>query len=225
MDYAIEISGLTKRFIPANRRSLLTILLGQKESDYIIACDRVDLKVKRGELFGLVGPNGAGKTTLLKILSTIVLPDSGKALVDGFDVVRQEAEVRKSIGLVTSEIKNFYVRLTGRQNLEFFAVLSNLSGAEIKIRIAQLAKLMDLEDKLDIMYQEYSTGMKQRFAIARGLLNDASVLLIDEPTKSLDPTSAQNLHRLIREKLVNELISKILSSPLVMWTRCFRHNI
>jgi ABC-2 type transport system ATP-binding protein len=204
MDYAIEISGLHKEFTSANRRSIKDIIFNRKGKGRIIACAGVDLKVRRGELFGLVGPNGAGKTTLIKILSTIVTPDSGKVLINGFDVVKEEEKIRSIIGLVTSEIRSFYGRLTGRQNLIFFATLSNLSSLQIKSRIMELAQLLDLNDKLDIMFQEYSTGIKQRFAIARGLLNDASVLLIDEPTKSLDPLSAQNLHHLIKEELVKK---------------------
>jgi len=204
MDYAIEISGLRKEFTPANRRSIKDMVFNRGNRNRIIACNNVDLKVRRGELFGLVGSNGAGKTTLIKILATIIIPDAGRALINGFDVVKEEDKVRRNIGLVTSEIKSFYGRLTGRQNLIFFAALSNLNSSEIKYRIAELAELLDLNDKLDNMFQEYSTGMKQRFAIARGLLNNAPILLIDEPTKSLDPLSAQNLHHLIREELVKK---------------------
>lgn len=204
MDYAIEILGLKKEFIPAGRQSLKDVFLKRSKANRVVACDNVNLKIRKGELFGLIGPNGAGKTTLLKILATIILPDSGTALVNGCDVIKQEEEARRSIGLVTSEVKSFYGRLTGRQNLDFFAILANLNPADVRFRIEAIAKLLDVEDKLDIMYQEYSTGIKQRFAIARGLLNDAPILLIDEPTKSLDPLSTQNLHRLIREELVNK---------------------
>ena len=203
MDLAIEIVNLYKEFHPTRSPSLREIFWFHKKKEKIIACDNINLQVRKGELLGLVGPNGAGKTTLIKILSTIILPDKGDAFINGVSILVDDARVRSSIGLVTSEMKSFYVRLTGRQNLYFFATLNNLSAKQTKDKIEYLAELLDFQDKLDIMYQEYSTGIKQRFAIARGLLNDAPVLFIDEPTKSLDPLSAQGLRRFIKDVLVD----------------------
>jgi ABC-2 type transport system ATP-binding protein len=205
MQYIIETIKLYKKFFPTRAVSFKEYFyFFKKKNNYIVACDEVDLKVKKGELFGLVGPNGAGKTTLIKILATVILPDRGKVIVNGFDILKQDDRVRSSIGLVTSEVKSFYVRLTGRENLYFFANLYNLFSKKMKQKIEELAELLDIKDKLDIMYQEYSTGIKQRFAIARGLLNDAPILLIDEPTKSLDPLNAQVLRSFIREELVDK---------------------
>jgi len=203
MDFAIEIINLYKEFHPTRSPSFKEIFCFSKKKERIIACDNINLQARKGELLGLVGPNGAGKTTLIKILSTIILPDKGDAFINGFSILADDAKVRNSIGLVTSEMKSFYVRLTGRQNLYFFATLNNLSAQQAKDKIEYLAELLDFQDKLDIMYQEYSTGIKQRFSIARGLLNDAAILFIDEPTKSLDPLSAQDLRKFIKDVLID----------------------
>jgi len=203
MDTAIEIKNLHKEFHPTRSASFREVFHPHKKKDKIIACDNINLKVRKGELLGLVGPNGAGKTTLLKVLSTIILPEQGDAFINGFSIVKDDAKVRNSIGLVTSTMKSFYVRLTGRQNLYFFATLYNLSSKQIKERIEYLAQLLDFKNKLDIMYQEYSSGIKQRFAIARGLLNDSPILFIDEPTRSLDPLSAQGVRKFIKDILID----------------------
>jgi ABC-2 type transport system ATP-binding protein len=205
MQYAIETIKLYKKFSPTKSPSFKDVFkFFGKRGDFIVACNEVDLRVREGELFGLVGPNGAGKTTLLKILSTIILPDSGKVMVNGFDVSRQDDKVRACIGLVTSETRSFYVRLSGRENLRFFASLYGLFSSSADKKIEELSELLEIKDKLDIMYQEYSSGIKQRFALARGLLNDAPILLVDEPTKSLDPSSAKTLRDFIRKKLVEQ---------------------
>jgi len=205
MQYAIETDRLYKKFSPTKSPSLKDVFnLFEKRDNFVVACNGVDLKVREGELFGLVGPNGAGKTTLIKILSTVILSDSGIAKVNGFDVVKQEDRVKRSIGLVTSEARSFYVRLSGRENLRFFANLYDLFDKDAEQKIEELSELLEIRNKLDIMFQEYSSGIKQRFALARGLLNDAPILLVDEPTKSLDPTSAKTLRDFIRKKLVDE---------------------
>lgn len=205
MQYAIETNKLYKKFYPTKSPSLKDIFnFFSRDDNFIVACNELDLRVRNGELFGLVGPNGAGKTTLIKILSTIILPDRGQAKVNGFDVLKQDDKVRRSIGLVTSEARSFYVRLSGRENLKFFANLFNTFAKNMERKIDELTEFLEIKDKLDIMFQEYSTGIKQRFALARGLLNDAPILLVDEPTKSLDPSSAKSLRDFIRKKLVDQ---------------------
>lgn len=189
MTYAIETSGLTKEFIRRKRTTL--------------AVNDVNLRVKEGELFGLVGPNGAGKTTLIKMLCCLILPTRGTARVAGFDILENEDGVKASIGLVSGDERSFYWRLTGRQNLHFFASLYNLSSHQTKAKIKELLDFLEIEEP-DIKFQEYSTGIKQRLAIARSLLNNPRVIFMDEPTKSLDPLAAQNLRRFIKEKLVGE---------------------
>jgi ABC-2 type transport system ATP-binding protein len=167
----------------------------------VTAVRDANIGVERGELFGLLGPNGAGKTTLIKLLSTLIVPTAGTARVNGYDL-REEGRIRASIGLVTGDERSFYWRLTGRQNLEFFAGLSGFSAHEAASTIEQVLELMGLDDQADERFQTYSTGMKQRLSVARGLLHDPPILFMDEPTKSLDPTATHRLHRLIRTDLV-----------------------
>jgi ABC-2 type transport system ATP-binding protein len=197
MSLAIKTVGLTKYFYP--KTGLRQVLLRRRShstEDRITAVDRVSLEVKRGELFGLLGPNGAGKTTLVKILCTLILPNSGTATVNGYDLSDEE-KVKASIGLVGGEERSFYWRLSGRKNLEFFATLHGFSSLRIMERIERLAKLLDMEEFIDRRFDQYSSGMKQRLGIARGLLNEPRILFLDEPTKSLDPTVAARLRETI----------------------------
>lgn len=204
MPHAIETISLTKKF--RQNRSLF-----RSQKDKVVqAVDGVDLQVRKGELFGLVGPNRAGKTTLLKLLSTLILPTSGKASINGYDILREEEKVRASIGLVTGGERSFYWRLTGRQNLRFFATLYNLSRLEAKKRIDELLELLELKEQADVQFQQYSTGIKQRMAVARCLLNDPEVLFMDEPTKSLDPGAAHKLREFIKDELVGRKGKTIL---------------
>jgi len=197
MSLAIKTVGLTKYFYP--RTSLRQVLLRRRShstGDRITAVDGVTLEVKRGELFGLLGPNGAGKTTLVKILCTLILPNSGTATVNGYDLSDEE-KVKASIGLVGGEERSFYWRMSGRKNLEFFATLHGFLPLQIAERIEGLAKLLDMKEFIDRRFDQYSSGMKQRLGIARGLLNEPQILFLDEPTKSLDPTSAARLRETI----------------------------
>jgi ABC-2 type transport system ATP-binding protein len=181
-----------------------------KEFKSIKALDNVSIDINEGELFGLLGPNGAGKTTLLKILSCVITPNGGEVSVMGYDTVAQEQKVKSLIGTVTGDERSFYWRLTGRQNLTFFGSLYNLSSRQIKSRISQLAEFLGIESILDRKFMEYSTGTKQLFAIARALLHDPHVLLFDEPTKSLDPGTAEKIRRFIKEELVGKQHKTIL---------------
>jgi len=201
MEYAIETFNLTKKFIPTRGFADLLHPFVKKE---VTALDNVSIKIKKGELFGILGPNGAGKTTLIKILCTLILPTTGTAYVNGYDIVKEEEKVKASIGLITGEERSFYWRLTGRQNLFFFASLHNFSSSEAQKRINNVLNFVGIEDKADDKFHSYSTGMKQRMAIARGLLNDPPILFMDEPTRSLDPGTAQNLREFIKERLVKE---------------------
>lgn len=163
--------------------------------------DRVDLTVEEGELFGLLGPNRAGKTTLIKLLCTLIAPTSGTARVNGYDL-REEEKIKASVGLVTGDERSFYWRLSGRQNLEFFASLHGLSSRQRRRKVGEVLELMGLEEVADERFQTYSTGMRQRLSLARGLLNDPKLLFLDEPTKSLDPVATRHLHDFIKNELV-----------------------
>lgn len=163
----------------------------------LTALDDLSFELPEGSVCALLGPNGAGKSTLLKILSGLVLPDSGEAMVYG---QKPDSATAPSVSLILGQEKSFYWRLTGRQNLEFFAALYGLSSRETPARIKQLAEMLELE-ALDRAYQEMSTGHRQRLAIARALLSDARLVLMDEPARSLDPGAAAKFYRTIQERL------------------------
>lgn len=203
MQPAIETHGLTKRFRKLHRYRDLVLYPWRKASH--LAVDQVSLEIMPGELFGLLGQNGAGKTTLIRMLCTALLPSEGSAAVCGYDVVRQARHVRERIGLVNSEERSFYWRLTGRQNLEFFAALYHVPHAEAAARANALIRQVGLEEAADRPFRTYSSGMRQKLGIARGLLNHPQVLFMDEPTRSLDPISAQSMRRFIADYIIREL--------------------
>jgi ABC-2 type transport system ATP-binding protein len=208
MAYSIETVSLTKRFsIVKSYRDLFLHPFLKKE---IAALNEVNVSVNEGEFFALLGPNGAGKTTLIKILSTLVLPSSGKAFVGGFDVANHDRQVRKKIGYVVSDERSFYWRLTGRQNLTFFSALNNLSVGDAAARISRLLHLVELEKDADRVFKDYSTGMRQKLAIARGLLTDPDIIFMDEPTKALDPITAHHVRELVKERVMGERKRSVL---------------
>lgn len=202
MEYAVLAHRIAKKF--PRQKSFRDLLLRPFEKRKVDVLERIDLQVRKGDLFALLGPNGAGKTTLIKILCTMVIPDDGTAFVGGFDIRRDAKAVRNRIGYVVSEERSFYWRLTGRQNLKFFAALGNLFGADAEGRIGEVLRITGMAPHADRMFKDYSTGMKQRLSIARGLLQTPEVLFLDEPTKSLDPVAAAEIRKFIREELVGK---------------------
>ncbi|MFQ6617441.1 MAG: ABC transporter ATP-binding protein [Fidelibacterota bacterium] len=152
-------------------------------------------------MFGVLGPNGAGKTTLIKILSTLILPSDGEAYVNGYNILREEKEVKASIGLVSCDERSFYWRLTGRQNLRFFALLNNLNYSAAEKRINSLLSLLEIEPIADRSFKDLSSGMRQRLAIARGLLTDPEIIFLDEPTRNLDFHSARKIKEFIKREI------------------------
>lgn len=201
--YAIETENLSKSYAGFRGfRELLKHPLQKKET---LALDCVSLRVKRGEIFGLLGENGAGKTTLIKVLCTLLLPNSGTARINGFDVVNEEQMVKECVGLVNCEERSFFWRLTGRQNLEFFAALHNLEPRAAKDAMNQALDAVGLAEKAGEMYFSYSSGMKQRLSIARGLLNNPQVLLMDDPFVALDPNIARKTGEFIKGTLAEKM--------------------
>jgi ABC-2 type transport system ATP-binding protein len=184
----VEVEDVTRVFEPRRKRDAR-----------IVALDGVSLEIPSGEIHGLLGPNGAGKTTLVKILSTVLVPTSGRARVLGHDVVDEARAVRPLIGIVFGGERGLYWRLTGRQNLEYWGALYKLSGAETRRRAQSLLERVGLEDKANERVESYSRGMKQRLHLARGLVGDAKVLFLDEPTTGMDPLAARDFRALIGE--------------------------
>jgi ABC-2 type transport system ATP-binding protein len=159
----------------------------------------VDIQIERGEIFGLLGPNGAGKSTTIRMLCTLLEPTSGTAHVNGYDIVTQANDVRRSLGTVLAGERSIYWKLTGRENLEYFAALNHIPSAIAKKRVDDLVERMELKDRANELVEKYSTGMRQRVAIAKALLARPPILLLDEPTLGLDPQAARNLRELIAQ--------------------------
>jgi ABC-2 type transport system ATP-binding protein len=197
---AILVENLAKRYpVIGGFRDLLRHPLKRAMRT---ALDGVSLRVGRGRAFCLLGPNGAGKTTLVKILTTLVLPDAGRAVVDGHDVEAAPAAVKRAVGYAINDERSFYWRLTGRQNLEFFGALNGLGGRRRGETINGALRLTGLGPAADIRFNAYSSGMRQMLAIARALLADADILFVDEPTRSLDPRAAARVREFLRRELV-----------------------
>ncbi len=185
----------------------------------------ITLTVGRGELLGLLGPNGAGKTTLLKAMATLLLPDRGTIVVDGVDVRDQPLAAKRKIGFCLSEERSFYYRLTARANLEFFAALHGLRGARLRRRVEEVAGEVDLGAALDRRFAAFSSGMRQRLTVARALLGDPAIVILDEPTRAVDPVHAEELRHFIRAHLVERLGKTVVLATNVLeeaWQLCDR---
>ncbi|MFA5100337.1 MAG: ABC transporter ATP-binding protein [Candidatus Omnitrophota bacterium] len=198
----LEAIHITKDFLPSFSLKQWLLPSG-KARERARALDDVSFLLPQGSILAVLGPNGAGKTTLLKILATLILPEQGAVTVNGCKLGHDDERIKKSIGLAGSGERSFYWRLTGRQNLEFFAAMYGLYGRDAVKRVDELAELFKI-DYLGKRFDSYSTGMQQKCAILRALLHDPGILLLDEPTKSLDYTSARELRDFIKEHLVND---------------------
>ena len=192
---AIETINLTKVF----KSKIQEPGHFRRKTVTVNAVDNLSLEIKKGELFGLLGPNGAGKTTLVKMLCTLLPPDRGTALVNGYDIVKEPMKVKRSLGTLFSVgERGFFWRLNGYRNLEFFAATYNVPRQKRHERILEVLKLVGLENSAFELYQKYSGGMKRKLALARTLLPDPSVILLDEPTTGLDAISARNVRDFVK---------------------------
>jgi ABC-2 type transport system ATP-binding protein len=192
----IKTENLTKIF--KQKKEKKKSFLFKRKTD-IKAVDNITLEIEAGTVFGLIGPNGAGKTTLVKILSTLIIPNQGKAWVNGYDISKEDQKVRASIGIATGTERSFYFRLSGWQNLWFFGVLQGIKSFELKNRIEVLMKSVDLYSEKDKQFMQYSLGEKRKLDLVRCLLTDPPVFFLDEPTTSIDPHSAIKIREKIRE--------------------------
>jgi ABC-2 type transport system ATP-binding protein len=197
----IETYDLTRKFKPRKRG---------KVKEPVVALDKVSLEIEEGELFGFLGPNGAGKTTLIKILCTLLLPSSGRALVGGFDVEKEPHQVRKIINMVSGGETSGYGILTVRENLWLFSQLYGMDKAPAKKRIDEMLEVVGLMDKADTRMNKISTGMRQMLNVARGFISDPEILFLDEPTLGLDVNVARRIRRYIRDWLAAQKDRTIL---------------
>ena len=207
-DEAISVERVTKTFpTPGLVRGLFIRGSGVHGTE---ALSGVSFSVRRGEAVGLIGPNGAGKTTLLQILASLLLPTTGEVRVCGHDAGRAPARVKALTAYCASVARSFYPRLTGAENLEFFALLNDLPPRVARDRIREVLSFVGLERDGEMTFQCYSDGKKQRLSLARALLREAPVLLLDEPTKALDPQKQSQVRQFIRRTLVDELGRTVL---------------
>src|SRR3972149_7208231 len=177
----------------------------------IVAVDNLNLEIDEGEVFGLLGPNGAGKTTTIHMLATLLNPSSGRAFVNGFDVVKQQAEVRRSIGIVFQEPSSDAI-LTGYENLKLHAMMYGVPKESVEKRIFEALELVDLNDRRNHLVRTYSGGMRRRLELARGLIHRPKVLFLDEPTLGLDPQSRVNIWGYIKRMVSEEHVTVILTT-------------
>jgi ABC-2 type transport system ATP-binding protein len=193
MKFAIETKDLTKKF------------------NDLTAVDNLNIKIKEGEIFGLLGPNGAGKTTTISMLCTILKPDYGTAKINNYDVLKNPENVRKSIGIVFQD-PSLDDRLTGRENLEMHAVLYGVKKDIRQKRIDEVLRLVELKDRADNIVKTYSSGMKRRLEIARGLIHYPKILFLDEPTLGLDPQTREHVWEYIKQLAEKEKITVVLTT-------------
>jgi ABC-2 type transport system ATP-binding protein len=199
-DPVVRIQDVSKSFpAPRRWREILVDPLGGKKIPTLrgVSCD-----IYPGEAVALLGPNGAGKTTLLKILSTLILPDQGTITIAGTDLVRHPDRVKHLVAPVVADERSLSWRLSATENLRFFAHLYNLKGSTVAQRIEEVLEVVELDDVGDLLVGKFSSGMKQRLLIARALLAKPRVLLLDEPTRALDPLSAQRFRAFLKAEII-----------------------
>ncbi|MBN1324128.1 MAG: ATP-binding cassette domain-containing protein [Methanotrichaceae archaeon] len=190
---AIALRSLTKRF------------------KGLVAVDEIDLEIEKGELFGLLGPNGAGKSTIIKMLTTMLKPTSGSAIVWGHDVVGDRDAVRSSVGVVFQD-PTVDTMLTARENLDFHGRMYGMDAKRRRQGIEEVLDLVDLSDKADVLVEEFSGGMRRRLEIARGLMHRPHVLFLDEPTLGLDSQTRRHIWQYIREMNLQEEVTVVLTT-------------
>src|SRR3990170_4106446 len=192
MESIIRVQSVSKTFVTKERRK------GKKGKRIVEALKDIDLEVYAGENFGLLGPNGAGKTTLIKCLTTLLLPTSGTAWVNGYNIEADEDSVRASLGCMLMGDRGLYWKLTGRENLDYFGALYHVPRPARRQRMDYLIDLLKLDEFSDRTVETYSSGQKMLLAFAKALVNDAPILFFDEPTVTMDVPTARELRRIVR---------------------------
>ena len=193
MTTPVKVHALGKTYITRQRKGLF-----KSEKHPVQALKDISLEVLDGEIFGLLGPNGAGKTTLIKILTTLLIPTTGEAWVNGYHVVREENKVRASVGCMLMGDRGLYWKLTARENLEYFGALYHLPPHQRRQKAVEIIGLLNLDEIADRTVETYSSGQKMKLAFGKALINDAPLLVLDEPTNTLDVPSASELRATVR---------------------------
>jgi ABC-2 type transport system ATP-binding protein len=190
-----------KAIVAEHLRKVFNVSKGfvRRTKSQVVAVKDVSFEVDYGELFGVVGPNGAGKTTTIKMLTTMLLPTSGRAIVLGHDVQKDVTKVRERIGIVLGGERGLYTRVSAVENLNYFADLYGVPKNVRDKRVKELLEFMGLSDRAHSRVETYSKGMKQRLHLARGLINDPDIIFLDEPTVGLDPEISIETRRMIKE--------------------------
>lgn len=191
MKHIVSIENLTRQYTIGGG------LFGKKR-EIVTAVNDVSFNINKGETIGILGPNGAGKTTLIKVLTTVLVPTSGKVTILGKDIIRDANEIRKRVNVVYGGDKGLYTRLTAKDNLRYFCNLYHVPERYQKERIEMLLSMVNLSDVADRRIENFSRGMRQRLHIARGLINNPEILFLDEPTIGLDPVSSLSIRSLIK---------------------------
>jgi len=209
MSYIVRTENISKTYIAKQRQGLF-----KSTKRPVRALQDISLEVRTGEIFGLLGPNGAGKTTLIKILTTLLLPTTGQAWINGHNVLEEENKVRASVGCMLMGERGLYWKLTGRENLRYFGALYHLPSKERELRADKILKMLALEDLANRTVETYSSGQKMKLAFGKALINDAPLLILDEPTNTLDIPSASELRAIVRQ--LNEQGKTIIYTTHIM---------
>lgn len=207
---AVEARGVSKHYYSG--ANFADLLRGRVRGRKVEALHRFDLRVIKGEVLGVLGENGAGKSTLLRLISGLVIPDGGVLKVLGQRLERHGADLRRRACYVGGDGRSFSWRLTARQNLEFFAALHGLGRSHARKKAGETLERVGLEREADRPVREYSTGMRQRLALARGLLGSAELILLDEPTRGVDPGAAVALRRFLKETVLADNCTALLAT-------------
>jgi ABC-2 type transport system ATP-binding protein len=190
----VRVENLVKTYLTRQRRGLF-----KSEEKKVEALKGVSLEIQPGEIFGLLGPNGAGKTTLIKCLTTLLLPTSGEAWINGYQLTKHDNEVRATVGCMLMGERGLYWKLTARENLNFFGALYHLSPADRRRQTEAVIERLNLGELADRAVETYSSGQRMKLAFAKALINDAPLLILDEPTTTLDVPSARELRAVVRD--------------------------